>query len=212
MYLIFDTETSGFPNPKVLNTSAAQARVVQIAAVLYNERWEEVRKLYTILKPPFENFKVHEGAFECHGISVEDMISKGRDQSDVLKEFFEMVSFADYVIAHNFDFDDMMLRIEIDNLKNESLKVDYHAAWKFVNYFCTMELTTDLCKLPFASRRTFGKKYKWPKLQEACMKLMGCPIIGAHDSLNDCLATGKLFRYLVEHNHVNLSLPVLSEE
>jgi DNA polymerase III epsilon subunit-like protein len=74
-----------------------------------------------------------------------------------------------------------------------------------------MELTTNLCKLPFATRKTFGKKYKWPKLEEACIRLLGHKLEGAHDSLNDCIATGKLFRYLVEKNLVNMQVPFLEE-
>ena len=109
-YLIFDTETSGFPSKQIHPTHPAQARVIQIAALLYDENWKELKQLYTLIKPPFDDFKIAQGAFDAHGISIAKCQAEGRDGFEVIKEFMEMFEQADCVIAHNFSFDDTMIK------------------------------------------------------------------------------------------------------
>lgn len=203
-YLIFDTETSGFPSKQIHPTHPAQARVIQIAALLYDEHWNEIKQLYTLIKPPFSDFKIAQGAFDAHGISIERCRSEGRDGFEVIKEFIEMFEQADCVIAHNFSFDDTMLNIELGNIKNEALKSAMLDAWELADYYCTMELTTDIMKLPFTSGRRFGTKYKWPKLSEAYKHFIGKELVGSHDSLNDCRATAELFKHLLQCKLISL--------
>lgn len=211
MYLVFDTETSGFPNPKVANTSAAQARVIQLAAILFDENWNEVASLYEYLYHSNPNFKITEGAYQAHKINMDMLRDKGKIPSVVMESFRKLVYKADHIIAHNFNFDDTMIFIEAENLLTEEAIKDFKHQWSFMNVYCTMELTTAICKLPFATKRTFGKKYKWPKLEEVLKIICGEELAGAHDALNDCRATAKIFKKLLETKVVTLS-PILNEK
>lgn len=205
MYLIFDTETSGFPSKALLPTSHAQARVIQLAALLYDEKWNELRRLYTLIKPPFDDFKIADGAFAAHGIRIEQCKTDGRDGFDVIKEFMEMFEQADYVIAHNLSFDSNMIDIELGNVANPALRSAMQDAWDLADCYCTMELTTDILKLPFNTKgRHFGTKYKWPKLHEAYSYFFHKELTGQHDSFNDCKATAELFKHLLERKLILL--------
>jgi len=52
---------------------------------------------------------------------------------------------------------------------------------------CTMQSTTDICKLP----SQYG--FKWPSLQELHKFLFGCDFEGAHDASDDVTAMAKCF-------------------
>lgn len=203
-YLVFDCETSSFPNPKVAFTSKAQARCIQLVAILYDDNWKEQARLYEYFKPPWPDFSIAEGAFKAHGISIETLREKGIAGELILEKFFAMLYKADCVIAHNFTFDDNMLWIELANVSNIDKLKEWSAQWKVAEAHCTMELTTEICKLPFATKRNFGRLYKWPKLQEAYKILVGKEHLNAHDSLNDVIATVELFKWLVDNKKVQL--------
>ena len=59
---------------------------------------------------------------------------------------------------------------------------------------CTMQSTTDICRLP----GPYG--FKWPSLQELHKFLFGCDFEGAHDASDDVTATAKCFFELKKQN------------
>lgn len=197
MYLIFDTESTTFPNPNLHSTSAGQAHVVQLAAILFDKDFNELANLNSLIKS--DGWKISSGAQAVHGISVEQCNAEGRLMDEVMEELFTMRDAAQYRIAHNIQFDDKMMDIEWDCYIARNPDKMYRV-FQEQTPICTMDLTTDICKLPFATKKTFGKKYKWPKLQEAYKHFFNEDIVGAHDALNDVRACARIFRYLKEHN------------
>jgi len=92
---------------------------------------------------------------------------------------------ADTLVCHNFGFDSLMLKVAahrsgmIGEVVLDTLEVKSN--------FCTMLKSTQLCKIP----GPYG--YKWPKLEELYKFLFNKSFEGAHDALNDVLATRRCY-------------------
>lgn len=192
-YLIFDTETTGFYNPKLAATAAGQARVAQLAAIKLDKDFNEVGRLNTLIKPN-GHWKMSEGAEGVHGISQQDCELRGRELEQVMSEFCGLSVNCDYLICHNFGFDGKLLEIELAHLSQIGMTAIP---------ICTMDLMTPICKLPFATGRPkYGQKYKWPKLEEA-LSFIGGKVEGTwHDAMTDVLACAEIFKWLVSKGHI----------
>jgi DNA polymerase III subunit epsilon len=184
-YLIFDTETTGFPNKKVSEYDKSQARCVQLACLLVNSEFETLTSFYTILSLD-EDKTIDAGAQAAHGITKEMCDAHGMAPELVVDVFSELYQMCDVVVAHNLRFDKSIIDIE-------AAIRGYKHVWN-KKEFCTMDATTDLCKM-------IGKipgKYKWPKLEEALSILCNHKLEGAHDAMADVKGCLKLLQYLKE--------------
>lgn len=180
MYLIFDTETTGFPSKDLPANHPNQARIVQLAALLLDDKFEERGSIYCLIQPT--NWVISQGAFQQHGITIEECKKYGVELNHAIYLFCQLLNNAEVLIAHNIKFDSQLLDIEFINAGIVS---------KDYSQFCTMEATTDICKIP--SKRG---GYKWPKLSEAYKHLLGEELIGGHDALVDVRACAKIFKHL----------------
>lgn len=206
MYLIFDTETTGFPIKGLSAEHPKQARVLQLAAIQLNENFDEVHSLYTLIKLPVGKV-IDEGAFKAHGKTWEMCNDNGRQVEHVMGEFSIMQHLSPYHIAHNIKFDKGLIKIEMDRIGSGYTETN------IPKEICTMELMTPICKLPHLKRNSFGTSYKWPKLKEAYKFIFGEEPVDQHDALGDVRATAKIFRWLVDNKHIKIEggiLPALS--
>ena len=180
MYLFFDTETTGLPrNWKAPVTDLKNwPRMVQIAWVLSDNLGNRIETKSFIIKP--EAYTIPVEASRIHRISTERAIEEGVDLTAVLDTFNGLISEADYIIAHNIDFDKMILGAE---LLRKNIKTDFF----YKSKLCTMKASTDYCKI----HGYYG--YKWPKLSELHIKLFGEDFEEAHDASADINATEKCF-------------------
>lgn len=195
-YLLFDTETTGFPNKNISEHDNKQARCVQLACILVDGKtWKEVASFYSILSLDVDK-EIDSGAQNAHGISKEMCDRFGIVPELAVDMFSEMYSLCDVVVAHNIRFDKSVVDIE-------SAIRGYKHQWN-KRELCTMDATTPLCKLT-------GKipgKHKWPKLSEALSILLDVPHINAHDALADVRGCAKLLQYLIANKYVDSSLHV----
>lgn len=176
--VIGDTETTGFPKngPKQQD---GQARVIQLAAILAapdGTHWTEFK---TLIKP--DGWTISPGAEAVHGISLEMCEKFGVPIKVALEMFDKVVRQSGLVVFHNEAFDwGKMLAIEYDYCGMEMPQVET---------FCTMQASTDLCKIP----GRYGN-YKWPKLSEALPILCGKELgKDAHDAMVDTKGCKDLF-------------------
>lgn len=184
MILFFDTETTGLANWKQPDNHPSQPRLVQLGAILTEDDGSVVRTIGVIVKP--EGFVIPTEASDVHGITTEVALKHGIAQFDAITLMAQMVNRADKVVAHNYKFDKVVINREFIEEEYQYLN-DSKA-------FCTMEATTDICRLPHTSKWFPGKsKYKWPKLEEAYFALFGEALVGAHDALNDVRATMRVY-------------------
>lgn len=91
MYLIFDTETTGIPQREnaPLSDSDNWPRMVQLAWQLHDDEGNLLENQDYIIKP--EGYDIPYKAFVIHGISTEMAHAEGRDLSEVLLEFKEVL-------------------------------------------------------------------------------------------------------------------------
>jgi len=190
MYLIYDTETTGFPDYKLNLDNPSNARVVQLACLLLDDKFNELACFASLIKP--DGWTIHSGAQQAHGISLELCQEYGIEMSIILPLFEALANRADILVAHNKKFDHRMMSVE--------LALAGRALFDFPDNkcHCTMDITTNICKLP----SKIPGKYKWPKLQEAYSFFFHEELKGAHDALVDCRATARIYQYLVTNKLV----------
>lgn len=193
MYLIFDTETTGLPKYDLPPEDPTNARVVQLACALLDDKLEEVSTFATRIKP--DGWTISAGAQGAHGLSDEDCKEYGMEIEKALQIFEHMLDNADYVVAHNFKFDAHLLLTEQMLLGKVPHKVLANGAG-----ICTMLLTTDICKL----KGKIPGRHKWPKLEEAHQHFFNEPMKNAHDALGDVRATMRIFKHLLRNNLITL--------
>lgn len=180
MILFFDTETTGKPlNYKAPVTDLNNwPRIIQLGWALFNEDGTLFDRGCDLIKPdgweiPKEEFWIK------HGYSTEKSMEEGIPIAFALHSFITPLNHCKVMVAHNLDFDYPVVAAEFirSNMKAENKPTK----------FCTMKSTIDFCQLP----GQYG--FKFPKLEELHAKLFGEKFSGAHDALNDVMATAKCF-------------------
>ena len=145
--LIFDTET----------TSIKPGHICQLSYITIDA---STKPQQTIGKNFFFTVDEMDPAAEAvHGFSLEKLydLSNGQYIEDLIEEFINDFSEADFVIGHNVNFDVRFLKLEL-----EAMGIDYEPK----NMFCTMQYYRDICKI----LRPSGD-YKNPKLEEVIIFL-----------------------------------------
>jgi DNA polymerase III epsilon subunit-like protein len=188
-----DTETTGFINKTVDHNHPLQVKVVQLGFIVLDtknpDHWDLHSPNYMgdeheiIVKP--EGWTVPEQAAAIHGFTTEKALALGKPRAEAFAPFNEHTADVDLFVYHNAAYDDPVLRIEV---RRGDIRYDPKRV------FCTMEATTNICKLP----GRFGK-YKWPKMVEAYKHFFGCEFDGAHNAMADVRACRDVFLKLHPH-------------
>jgi len=190
MILFFDTETTG------IRKGGFIPRVVQIGALLTDNKGKTLAELNVLLKP--EGFDtVPQAAANVHGFSYELIKECGIDRETGLAAFFELVDNADILVAHNAEYDLDLMQIEIDYQadKSNGITALWTEAMAKAQVFCTMLNSRDILKMPLsdAQARFFrdtgnDQKFKNPRLIEAYRHFFNTDFEGAHDAMADVRA------------------------
>lgn len=185
MTIIFDTETTGKPlNYKApINDVKNWPRVCQLAWAVYDDQGVLASKQTRIIQPDGWVLSVEVTAI--HGISQEQAIAEGVSAKTAINDFIADYEWCDTIVAHNIGFDYPVLVCEF-------LRYGMKASKRITNQVCTMNASTDFCKLP----GPYG--YKWPKLVELHEILFGEGFEGAHDALVDVEACGRCYFELLK--------------
>ncbi len=190
MFLIFDTETTGFP--KDWNAPITDLdnwpRVVQLAWQIHDEQGALVEVQDHIIYP--DGFDIPFNSTKIHGISTERARDEGKPLEEVLALFEASMDKCEYLIGHNVKFDLNVTGCEYYRVKganplDRKTPVDS----------CT-ETTAELCQLPGGR----GGRYKLPKLEELYFHLFNEGFAEAHNAAFDVEATARVFLELVRLN------------
>ena len=186
-YLFFDTETTGLPRNWKAPVSEVDnwPRMIQIAWILADEQGNHIDANDFIIRP--EGFTIPADAARVHGISTEKAMQEGVDLQTVLSDFNELISEADYLVAHNISFDEKIVGAEF-------IRKNIHSELFNKTRICTMLKSVDYCQIP----GRYG--YKWPRLSELHHTLFGEDFENAHDAAADIGATAKCFWELKKRN------------
>lgn len=187
MFLIFDTETTGFPLKDYKDPK--NPRLTQLAWALITPEGKVFKKYSSLIDPngwtiPTVEELTAQGSknpnfFVENNMSTERCKKEGRPIEFVIKHFNEAIDECKYLVAHNIKFDNAIMASEMHRLNkfptNKPIKI------------CTMATTTDLLKLPGP------RGFKWPNLTELHIWLFGKGFEGAHDAIDDVKACANCF-------------------
>lgn len=180
--LFLDTETTGLPT----NWKAPfdqWPRMVSLAFSLVRDNethWEDE----CIIKP--DGYEIPLEVSKIHGITTDMANELGMPIGRVLNKLNELIEDADLIVFHNSSFDTGII-------SGEQMRLGYNPEDFISNcqkLFCTKQQSTNICKIP-GSRGG----YKWPSLAELCA-FCGVENKGAHNALNDVIATKECYFYL----------------
>jgi DNA polymerase III subunit epsilon len=190
MHLFFDTETTGVPKDyKAPVTNLDNwPRLVQVAWLLTDEKGNHLKSNEYIIKP--NGFFIPVEASNIHGITHEYALKNGHELKHILEEMVSDISASKVLIAHNIKFDEKIIGAEL-------LRIDLKSELAIKPKKCTMESSTNFCKLP----GPYG--YKWPKLQELHMSLFKQSFSNAHTALADVEACAKCYFELQKLGVIN---------
>ncbi len=180
---VFDTETTWFISKKETDLDK-QPHIIQFAGIFgeMEDDWEfiEEKRVDILVNPkmpiPFGSSQVH------HIYDIDIKNSPYIEQ--VIDEFLSYINDADVIIGHNIDYDESMIKLELQRLN----RVHNYRPKQIV---CTMNETINFCKLP--KKMSTSPWYKRPKLWELHKKLFEKYFVWAHDAMVDVEATLKCF-------------------
>ncbi|MEY2970622.1 MAG: hypothetical protein RLZZ599_995, partial [Bacteroidota bacterium] len=187
MFLIFDTETTGFPKDwnAPLTDFDNWPRVVQIAWQIHDAEGALVDVQDHIIYP--DGFDIPFNATKIHGISTDRAKAEGMPLTEVLELFQSAMGTCEFVVGHNVKFDLNVTGCEY--LRTSGLNPFKTQKWLDS---CT-ELTAALCQIPGGR----GGRYKLPKLEELHKHLFGEGFDEAHNAAFDVEATARVFLELI---------------
>lgn len=212
LVLIFDTETTGLPQTKIINPDTLKQwpYIVQFSYIIYDTE-KHVFASYkdNIINIP-EHIIIPTASSNIHGITNEICADCGKKIDDVLDEFFSYLPHIDMLVGHNITFDINMIKVELLRLiynvydkiytsKSDSVIQKYkyylYTMTNYKNIYCTLQESVDLCNIKAIDK--FGKSYtKFPKLIELHEKLFKTIPNNLHNSFNDILVTLRCFMKL----------------
>jgi DNA polymerase III epsilon subunit-like protein len=202
--LIFDTETTGLPETKILNPDTLDKwpYMVQLSYVIYEEVYENEFEILDvkdyIIKLP-ESIHISVESNKIHGITDEISQTNGVLIEHVLHDLFYNLQKVDRIVGHNISFDLNIIRTELlrfiynisNTIREEEIKFYKKYLYylnNFKNIYCTMYNSIEFCNIIALDK--FGKPYKkYPKLIDLYFKLFSCEPKNMHNSLHDVAAT-----------------------
>lgn len=196
MVMVFDVETTGLLPKKIAGQEIlieSYPYIIQLSCIVYDLMNKQIAFSYdSYVKVP-HHIEIPERVSELTGITKELCNEKGCDIIDALSNFYEAYMISEVVVAHNIDFDQKMIEIELMRNRKDVLdKVPYcftifskiYEQLKGIERYCTMKHGIDICAIKIENRIT----KKWPKLSELHQKLFDEVPDGLHNSMVDVSA------------------------
>ena len=204
-FLAFDVETTGLlPKEHYKRTGIKHVpiekypHIIQLSFALY----ETDNKKITLSKDAYINIDqsipITDEITKLTG-ATRDKCNGGISITDAIIAFSEAYHYCDGIVAHNMEFDETLILIELERNRKYFEK---HAPQCFAIFhkmfenthgmerYCTMRKGTDICNILIPSNVPNGvPKKKWPKLIELYKTLFpNEPINGLHNSMIDVVA------------------------
>ena len=186
--LFLDTETTGLP--KDWKAPYDQwPRLVELAYIVTDEFGNILVQKNQIIKPV--GFTIPDEVVKIHGITQERAARTGSDLKQALEELDFHLNKVYRVVMHNASLDSGIIA-------GEQMRMNWPVSMSIrnqVDLFCTKEKSTNICQI-----KSSKGGYKWPSLAELC-SFCGVENKGAHNALNDVIATKECYFYMVEQEY-----------
>ena len=180
--LVFDTETTGLiPKRESISNTNNWPHIVQLSWIIFDLTQKKIVKTEDyIVKCAVD---IPEESTKIHKISNSISQKLGIPIKEAIDLFEKDEKTCDKVVAHNLDFDKLMIMVECERLKYNHIFVkDYQALWEC----CTMKESTEYCNI-VRLRKNNSSYVKYPSLTELYFKLFEKKPVGVHNSLVDSL-------------------------
>jgi len=207
--LIFDTETTGLPQSKIISQDTLDKwpHIVQFSYLVFDTCLNDIILSKDYIIKMQDGVLIPSESTTIHGITNEISEKDGTYIEVALKDFFvtlKELKEDDLLVGHNVMFDINMIYIELlrviyfkdyHPVLITSYKYDLHFITNFKNIYCTMQESIDLCNIKTISK--IGKEYtKFPKLSELHETLFKTNPKNLHNSFVDILVTLRCFMKL----------------
>ena len=195
--LVFDTETTGLPRYEMIDGHQKQVMpyIVQLSWLLYDTFDNKILSTHDhIIRLP-KGVTMSRDVIQFHNITNEHMLTHGEHITDVLVQFVSHMKQSDYIVAHNFAFDQQMIQTEF--MRNGM--IDYFDVMKGNQiWYCTMKESTELCNIRVPDIINGGTRVKYPKLEELHAYLFGKnQLRNLHNAFNDVLVCFRCFYKMI---------------
>ena len=225
--MVFDVETTGLlpsnrKNGENPPTLSEYPYITQLSYVIYDKKTDRILKSVNhYIKIP-EQIEIPEIVTKITGITKEICEVKGISIIIALSEFYRDLHSCDIIVAHNYAFDYQIIQAEMKRnydfiRKNCKKALELFTSEYLANnrkrYYCTMQMSIYICKLPFQRKTTTKidagvninprpykvKKitYKYPKLSELHNHLFGFVPENLHDAQVDVETCLRCYNALV---------------
>uniref|UniRef100_A0A6C0I349 Exonuclease domain-containing protein n=1 Tax=viral metagenome TaxID=1070528 RepID=A0A6C0I349_9ZZZZ len=205
--LVFDVETTGLlPKQSKLNpqlTINDYPHITQLSFVLYDIVEKKVIQTFDNFIQLPSTVQISDEVTKITGITW-DICNQGIPIVDALIEFYKAYSICDGIVAHNLDFDEKVIMIELERNVESIVEIEPRCLSLFRSVFeelkgmeryCTMRKGSALCNILVEPTQD-GKvpRVKWPKLSELYVKLFQEPAPeGLHNAMVDVTACLKCY-------------------
>ena len=222
--MVFDVETTGLLPKKNGENLEEYPYITQLSYVIYDKKTDRILKSVNhYIKIP-ENIQIPEIVTKITGITKEICEVKGISIISALSEFYRDLHNCDIIVAHNYAFDYQIIQAEMKRnyayiRKNCKKALELFTSEYLANnrkrYYCTMQMSISICKLPFQRKTTTTTKinagininptpykvrkitYKYPKLSELHQHLFGYVPENLHDAQVDVETCLRCYNALV---------------
>jgi DNA polymerase III epsilon subunit-like protein len=225
--MVFDVETTGLlpSNKKETPKLTDYPYITQLSYVIYDKNTDTIFKSVNHYIRLPEDVQIPEIVTKITGITKEICLEKGISILQALMEFYRDIHNCDIIVAHNYAFDYQIIQAEMkrnyDFLYKQKCKkaLEIFTSEYLENnrkrYYCTMQMSIYICKLPFKTRTTTTTKinagvnitprqyqvkkvtYKFPKLSELHNHLFGFVPENLHDAQVDVETCLRCYKQLV---------------
>ena len=189
----YDTETTGLPDWSKPSELPHQPHIVQLAAILANERGSVLGSLNLLVQPNGWSWDENCEAFKTHGITVEHADAAGVREEVAVDIFLDLASRAKLRVGFSETFDRRIIRIALKRYGDEETAEGF---WKNMESYCTM----------WKSKKQFGFPDK-KTLAETHAHLFGRPHEKQHTAMGDCQATMRIYYELMRLQSVTEAEP-----
>ena len=195
-FLVFDVETTGLlPYSRkggVAVPISEYPHILQLSFAIYYLSQKQVIRKYDAYVDVPDDVVISEFITNLTGITKEKCKREGRPIVEVLEQFYEAYMFCEGLVAHNMDFDEKLISVELERNRAVVLEKAPYCFMIFnsmyekvhgIERYCTMKKGTDICNILVESK-TAGRppSKKWPKLNELYGKLFeGATVDGLHN-------------------------------
>ena len=202
-FLVFDVESTGLlPNNRRNSTNAVPIteypHILQLSFAIYDLSQKQIIRKYDAYIDIPDDVVISEVVTNLTGITKEKCKNEGKPIVEVLEQFYEAYMFCEGLVAHNMDFDEKMISVELERNRPAIMEKAPYCFMTFnpmyekvhgIDRYCTMRKGTDICNILVESKMP-GRppSKKWPKLSELYAKLFdGGTVEGLHNSMIDVL-------------------------